>query len=145
MACNEPLDGRGRVFRLFTVKPDGEDGGLLHCSKRIYSVDEAPPYRAVSYTWGAYLRRASSRSTVRRSKYVPTSMNFSTICTEQTTIPCSGSTRSAHSIVTQKDSVLQKRRHLPPQMQGTKTCISPLQALRCQNRNSFHILAHCCF
>lgn len=48
----QPLPGSSRVFRLLTIEPNVEDSELINCSTQIYSIGSAPPYRALSYTWG---------------------------------------------------------------------------------------------
>ncbi|KAJ9603999.1 hypothetical protein H2200_011521 [Cladophialophora chaetospira] len=46
------LENSQRHFRLLTVAPAPSSAGLIRCSTEIYHLDGAPPYRAVSYTWG---------------------------------------------------------------------------------------------
>jgi hypothetical protein len=46
----EPLDHSGKSMRLLEVLHEG-NGNVIRCKLRTYTVDEAPPYAALSYTW----------------------------------------------------------------------------------------------
>jgi hypothetical protein len=47
-----PLQGPGNEIRLIEVDLSGERDDEVRCTVTPYAVDKAPPYIAVSYTWG---------------------------------------------------------------------------------------------
>lgn len=42
----------GRYFRLLTLISEAQDDSLIECEMDHYSLDELPPYTALSYQWG---------------------------------------------------------------------------------------------
>lgn len=66
-----PLTGGGatRNFRVLKVQPDHGDG-VIRCELRYSSIHQAPPYRALSYTWGDPFEHGEKNSTTELEEVI---------------------------------------------------------------------------
>jgi hypothetical protein len=63
---HEPLKDPGGEIRLISVKASSEQGDDIECTISTHTIDEAPPYAAISYTWGSMSHKRSIRLNGKR-------------------------------------------------------------------------------
>jgi hypothetical protein len=63
---HEPLKDPGSEIRLISVEASDEQEDDIECTISTHTIDEAPPYAAISYTWGSMSHKRSIKLNGKR-------------------------------------------------------------------------------